>query len=211
MSDLPSNSKAARGSEPREKLKPVTSAEAGRRKKSLGRQFKQTFFSGNGKDALNYMGEEVVVPAIRHLIYDALLAGLDQIVYGNRSGTGRRRASAASGSTPGPTVNYSSISSPTRASAQAQRTMSSNSRARHNFDELIIPSMQEANEVLDNLFEQVSRYGQASVADLYELTNIRPEHTDERWGWTNLRGAQAIRLPRDKGFVLDLPRPEELR
>lgn len=210
MQDLPSNSKAARGPEPREKLKPVTSAEAGRRKKGLGRQFRETFFSGNGKEALTYMGEEVVVPAIRDLIYDALHSGLDQIVYGNRTGR-RRGTSAAMGSTPGPTVNYSSISTPTRASSQAKRSMSSSSRARHNFDELVISSIHEANEVLDNLFEQVSRHGQASVADLYELTNIRPEHTDERWGWTNLRGAQAIRLPRDKGFVLDLPRPEELR
>lgn len=208
MSDLPPNSRKAQA-EPREQLKPVTSASAGRRKKGLGRQFKETFFGGNGKDALTYMGEEVVVPAIRDLIYNALHSGLDQMVYGGS----RRRGGAHSGpvgSTNAGNVNYSSISSPTRASTQANRTLSNGARARHNFDELIIPTIQEANDVLDNMYEWLSRWGQVSVADLYALTNIRSEHTDEKWGWTNLGTARAVRLPRDRGYVLDLPRPIQI-
>jgi hypothetical protein len=56
----------------------------------------------------------------------------------------------------------------------------------------------------------LAMYGQVTVAQLYALTGIRAEHTDNKWGWTNLKGAQAVRL-RDGRYLLDLPRPEELR
>lgn len=204
MDNFPPNSRKAEA-EPERELKQVTSAETVRRKKGLGRKFKETFFGGSGRDALSHMGEEVVVPAIRDLIYDALHRGLDEIVYGG-SRVGHRRNTAGTSST-GPRVDYSKIS--TSRSAPAH-TISRRARARHDFDELIIPSRQDAEEVLDQMFEILSRDGEVTVADLYTLTGIRPDHTDVKWGWTNLRGAKALRL-RQGGFLLDLPTPEELR
>jgi hypothetical protein len=210
MSDLPPNSRKAKA-DTREQIKPVTTATAGRRKKNLGRQFRETFFGGSGREALNYMGEEVVVPAIRNLIYEALHAGLDQVIFGGSRRKSNSTTSGPLGQTNAGTVNYSAVSSPTRASAASRPTLSQGSRARHNFDELIIPTLNEANDVLDNMFEWVSRYGRVTVADLYALTNIRSDHTDEKWGWTSLGHARAVRLPRDQGYVLDLPRPEAIR
>jgi hypothetical protein len=48
-----------------------------------------------------------------------------------------------------------------------------------------------------------------NVADLYELTGLESNHTDMKWGWTQLRGAKAVRL-RTGGFLLDLPEPQPL-
>jgi len=48
-----------------------------------------------------------------------------------------------------------------------------------------------------------------TVADLYELTGIASSHTDNKWGWTELRGARAVRT-RDGHFLLDLPDPQPL-
>jgi hypothetical protein len=206
MQDFPANSQQAKATEaPREKLKPVTSAETVRRKKGLGRQFKQTFFSGTARDAAEYMVTDVVVPAIRDMLYDAMQSGIDRLIYGEKS-SHRPRSSSIMSPNVGH-VNYAGISA--NKPPQQQRTLSRRSRARHSLEELVIPSHQEANEVLDRMYDVLSRYGQVSVADLYELTGVRSEHTDVKWGWTNLRGAKAVRL-RQGGYLLDLPEPEAL-
>lgn len=208
MQDFPSNSKKAKATEaPRETLKPVTSAEAVRRKKGLGRKFKTAFFSGNARDAGEYMVTDVVVPAIRDLIYDAMQSGIDRLIYGERT-TGRPRPRSTSSVATGH-VNYAGMSTSAPTQQAPQRTLSRSARARHNFADLVIPSLQEANEVLDRMFDVLSRDGWVTVADLYALTDIRPDHTDVKFGWTNLRGARAVRM-KDGNFLLDLPEPEAL-
>lgn len=208
MDQFPANSAKARETEqPREKIKPVTSAKRTEgKRRGLGKQFKETFFSGNGRDAMSYMVEDVVVPAIRDTLHDALRAGLDQLIYGDRA---RPRRGGGGGvpwaSGPQPHIPYNRMN--TSAPPQQQpKSLSRRSRARHSFDELIIPTRREADEVIDQMFELLSRYGQVSVADLYELTDIQSSHTDMKWGWVNLRGARALPL-RQGGFILDLPEP----
>jgi hypothetical protein len=87
--------------------------------------------------------------------------------------------------------------------------MSHRGRAAHDFDEIILDSIGEANEVLENLIELISKFEQATVADLYDLTGIDPTHTDYKWGWKDLRGARVSRVR--NGYLLDLPQPEPLR
>jgi hypothetical protein len=212
MQDFPSNSQKGKVAPetPREKLEPVTSAKKTERKRGLGHRFRTTFFSGSARDALGYVAEDVVVPAIRDLFYDAMQNGIDRLIYGDRTSGNRPRSRSSLMSHPPGHVNYGGImgSGQTKAS-QSPRMLSRRARARHNIDELIIPTRQEAEEVIDRLFDVLSRYGQVSVADLYELTGVRSEHTDMKWGWQSLRGAKAVRL-RQGGFLLDLPEPEAL-
>lgn len=205
MTDFPPNSNRIRETEPREQIKAVTSAEPVRRKRGLGRQFKETFFSGSGRDAFSYMIEEVVVPAIRDMFHDAMQSGIDRLIYGES-----RRPHRTGPSMGTPNVGHVAYNRMSTSSTSAQpRSISRRSRARHDFDELIIPSHAEANEVLDQMFEILSRWGHVTVANLYDLTGIESTHVDMKWGWTNLRGARAVRT-RSGGYLLDLPRPEEL-
>ena len=123
-------------------------------------------------------------------------------------GDSRRR----SGPTPpasGPTgyVSYNRYSMGNRQSS-SQRALSRQGRSRHDFDEIVLEARAEAEEVIDRLFEVVSRYGTATVADLYELVGIAGTHTDNKWGWTDLRGAGVSRVR--GGFLLDLPEPQPL-
>ena len=66
----------------------------------------------------------------------------------------------------------------------------------------------EAEEVLDRLFDWIERYEQVAVAELYEMVGISGNFTDQKWGWTDLRGATVSRVGR--GYLLNLPRPEPL-
>jgi hypothetical protein len=86
--------------------------------------------------------------------------------------------------------------------------MSQRGRAKHDFDEIVLDQRAEAEEVIDRLYDVVSRYEQATVADLYDLVGLSSTHTDHKWGWTDLRGAGVSRI-RD-GYLLDLPDPEPL-
>ena len=42
------------------------------------------------------------------------------------------------------------------------------------------------------------------IADLYDLVGMDSNYTDNRYGWTNLRSAQVVRV-RD-GYLLKLPK-----
>ena len=47
-------------------------------------------------------------------------------------------------------------------------------------------------------------YGLVRVADLYDLVGITGSYTDNKYGWTNIRNVEPIRV-RD-GYMLKLPK-----
>ena len=52
--------------------------------------------------------------------------------------------------------------------------------------------------------ELISSYRVVSVADFYDLAGITPEYTDNKYGWTDIRSANIVRV-RD-GYMIKLPR-----
>jgi hypothetical protein len=75
-------------------------------------------------------------------------------------------------------------------------------------DEIIVSTRKEGEAVLDELKDILCKYGQVSVADFYELVGIRPEYTDNKRGWKELRytGLHKSRY----GYTFSLPDPIEL-
>lgn len=209
MQDFPANSAKARAraegppqSGRPEKIERVVSGEAVRRKRGLGRQFKDTFINGDAKSALDYVVSDVVVPSIRDLIFESFQSGLEKLVYGESRI--RRGAPPSVYSSNPPRVNYQAMSSPTTTRALSQRA-----RTRHDFGEIVLQSRQDAEDVLDSMYDILSRHDSVLVADLYALTDIQSSHVDQKWGWTSLRGAKIARM-RSGGYLLDLPQPESL-
>lgn len=208
MEQFPPNShKSRRQPDEPQKLERVTSVAAERRKRTLGRRFRETFIGGNAKTAAEYTMIEVVVPAIKDTVAEALQSGIEKLIYGDSRP--RHRGTTPPSYTNVGRVNYQQLSTPPRSQPPTSNSLSRRSRARHDFDEIVIQSRQEANEVIDRLFDILSRYGSVPVASLYELTGIESSHTDFKWGWTDLRGAKAAKL-RSGGYLLDLPEPEPL-
>jgi hypothetical protein len=214
MQDFPGNSarskarseappKAAEAGEERPTIERVTTAEAVPRRSGLGKKFKNTFVGGSARDAVDYMIVDVVVPAVRDTIVDALQGGIERLFNGDNSRT--RRPSATSSYSSVPRVDYTSMSRPS-VPAQPPRTLSRRARTMQDFGDIIVPTRREADEVIDQMFEILSRCGDVKVADLYDMVNIKTEHTDHRWGWTSLQGLKPIRT-RDNRFMLDLPEP----
>lgn len=200
--EFPPNSNASKSQPKEEKnIERVTSGKATRRRKSLRKQFSETFVAGDARSAIRYVVMDVMLPAAKDMIVEAGSQGIEKLIFGDS----RRR-----GSTPpqaGPT-GYVSYNRMTGRAPGPQRVMSRQARARHNFDEIVLDDRQEAEEVIDRLFDLVSRYDQATVADLYELVGFSAAHTDHKWGWTDLHGAGVSRIR--GGYLLDLPEPEPI-
>jgi len=210
MEDFPANSAKARarsemplGDGRPDKIERVTSAEAVRRKKRLGSRFKETFVGGSARDAVDYMILEVVIPAIQDTLIDAFQGGVERLIRGDTRPRHPRTTSSYSNLGH---VDYRGISTN---KPPTSRTLSRQSRTRHDFGDIVIQSRKEAEEVLDQLYDILSRYGSVPVADLYELTGIQSSHTDHKWGWTSLRGAR-VSPQRSGGYLLALPNPEPL-
>lgn len=211
MEEFPPNSAKSKQGAQREpkKVERVTSADAIRRKKPLGKQFKETFFGGDGRTALQYVLVSVAIPAIKDLLAEMGQAAIEKIIFGDTR-TGRRRYGAPpSGAQGYVTYNRMHARDPADDRPPMPQSISRRARARHDFDEIILNSRSEAEEVIDRLYDVVSRYEQASVSDLYELVGLESSHTDHKWGWTDMRGASVERV-RSGGYLLDLPEPEPL-
>jgi hypothetical protein len=206
--EFPPNSRKVREGQQIQQTKKVERIVAGdvtRRKKPLTKRFASIFFGGDARSAWDFVTWDVLIPAIRETIADVFIQGVEQTVIGGRS-RGRRGGGYGSRDRGGYT-NYNRFSRDPRERDRPQ--MSSRGRARHDFDEIILETRHEAEDVIDQLFELVNKFNMVTVADLYDMVGISGNFVDDKWGWTDLRGAGVTRLSRG-GYLLDLPRPEHL-
>ena len=183
----------------------VTTTPAKKRRRPLRKQLSETFIAGDMKTTIAYVLFDVLLPAAKDTAVDAVHQGMEKLLFGE----GRRRG--AYSPTHGATgyVSYNRISSGIASRlAGPTGTMSRQAKSRQSFDEIILDNRPEAELVIERLFDVVSQYESASVADLYELVGIRSVHTDHKFGWTNLTGAGVTRVR--GGYMLDLPDPHPL-
>lgn len=78
-----------------------------------------------------------------------------------------------------------------------------------NKDDIILESRVEAEDVISRMKEIIETYGFVRVTDLYDLVGITGDYTDNKYGWTNIRGAEPVRV-RD-GYMLKLPKAVPLK
>lgn len=204
MEEFPPNRKTAGTPQGQKDVKQVVTGNVVRKKKSLRKQFTEVFVGGDARTAVQYTIFEVMVPAARDMIYEAVSEGFRNLMFG--ASGGRRRGVTPPQAGPAGYQSYQKMY--TGNPGTPQRAISRQSRARHNFDEILLESRPEAETVLDNLYDILNKYDVVSVSDLYELVGITPQHTDQKWGWTTLQGAGVSRM-RD-GYLLNLPEPQPL-
>ena len=71
--------------------------------------------------------------------------------------------------------------------------------------EIVFGNRGDAQKVLDEMYRILHLYGAVTVADLYELSDLRPTYTDNKYGWTSLSKA-CIAYVRH-GYIIALPKP----
>lgn len=165
------------------------------RKKSGFRKLADEFISDDAKSIKSYVFGEVLIPAIKKAISDIVTDGIDIILYGESRG-GRRRNTADR-------VSYRNYYD-TYNTPRGPREPASSVRTGYSYDDIILHSRGEAEDVLSRMDELIETYGLVRVADLYDLVGITGNYTDNKYGWTNIRNAEIVRV-RD-GYMIKMPR-----
>lgn len=201
--DYPSNSKAAK-QQPAERVKQekVVEGTVKQRKPSLASRLAHDFVAEDGASVWSYVVMEVMLPAAKNLVSDVVSQGIERMLYGDS------RPSRTGGNRTGYT-NYSSRAIRSSAPLSDPRpALSRQARATHDFDDVIIASRAEAEEVIDRLRDLIDQYEVATVSDLYDLVGLTGEFTDDKWGWYDLRSATV--RPIRGGYLLNLPRTQAI-
>lgn len=172
--------------------KPVVTGRVTKKQNTL-RKLSGEFISEDARNVKSYVFGEVLIPAIKKAISDIVTDGIDIILYGE-SKRGNRRSTADK-------VSYRNYYD--RDNAGSARGGSSVG-SRYSYDDIVLNTRGEAEDVLDRMFELMDSYGLVRVADLYDLVGITGSFTDNKYGWTNLKDACVIRA-RD-GYMIKLPR-----
>lgn len=156
------------------------------------------------KDVIDYVWNDIFVPAAKNLFYDCMVGGLRSSIYGEG---GRRdgRSDSRYGREGGP--RYTSYSS--RYRDEDRRDRSYGRDVRRVYDEVILESRADALDVLKRMNVVIDESGSVTVGDLYEMVGRRSDFTDNDYGWKDLTGGRVCTVR--EGFLLDLPRPRLLR
>ena len=211
----PSNSKKERtmASVDKKPEKPtierVTTGKVIKQKKGVFKRTIESFLGNETRSVGEYILHDVIFLAAKRMVCDMVGWGgaAEMILFGDKAGRGGRgrdrdRAHTSYGS------YYKDTGRDRDRDRNDRRDISREARSRHDFDEVIFETRGDAERVLFDLADLIKDYGQATVRDFYDFAGIRSEHTDENYGWVDMRGV--IVRPTRNGYVIDLPRTKVL-
>lgn len=170
-----------------------------RTKKNEARRFADVFLSEDIANVKEYILYDVLAPIIKKGFYDLIVSSLDITLFGGRGQNGKR-----------PTADKVSYRDYNSMSRRDDRDGRSRTTSGYSYDDIILETRGEAEAVLSRLDEIMEEYQIVRVADLYDLVGITGEHTDNKYGWTNIRNAEIERL-RDGGYRIKMPRALPIR
>jgi len=198
MEEYKSNSNRSKNEEKKEleqnekRTEKIVTGVVKKKKRGLFSKLSGEFISEDAKNVKSYVFGEVLIPAIKKAISDIVTDGIDIILYGESRKGGRRSTADR--------VSYRSYyDSSTRRESRAPMTYNG-----YSYDDIILSTRGEAEDVLSRMDELIDSYGLVRVADLYDLVGITGSFTDNKYGWTNIRNAEIMRV-RD-GYMIKMPR-----
>jgi hypothetical protein len=187
---------------PEKKIEKVISGVARAKKKNEIQKFADVFISEDINSVKSYILLDVLIPAVKKAISDIITNGIDMILYGE---TGRTKKNSIASK-----VSYRSYYDRDRDRDIGRRDYGGpRARTGYSYDDIVLDSRGEAEDVLSRMDEIVSVYGMVRVADLYDLVGITGNHTDNNYGWTDIQSAK-VETVRD-GYLIRMPRALPLK
>ena len=163
------------------------------RKKNEVRKFTDAFISEDVHSVKDYIIQDVLIPAVKKAVVEMVESGVYMLIYGESKAKSRDSRQNSR-------VSYTKYYQREQDYERGTRT-----RVRgYDYDDIILDTRRDAEEVLDRMQDLIDTYGMVSVADLYDLVGISGSYTDNKYGWTHLRSADVQRV-RD-GYLLKLPK-----
>ena len=188
-----SKEQQASGKESERRVEKVVTSKA-KTKKNEVRKLTDIFISEDASNVKTYIFMDVLVPAIKKAVCDIVTDGISMILYGDTGG--RKSKSGSSGNK----ISYRSYYDDNRHSSSRDSRPS----VRFDYDDIVFDSRGDAELVREQMVEMIDRYGFVTVADMYDMADLTSPYTANKYGWTNIRSAEAVRT-RD-GYILKLPK-----
>lgn len=173
----------------KKKVDKVISGKVKTKKKSGLKQLANSMFAEDCESVKSYILMEVLLPTISDGVVDILKKSIDAI-FGRKSSKSDSRASR---------LSYRSYYDDANNRRDYDRA-----RTRYDYDDIIFDTRGEAEEVLERMDELVDTYGNASVADFYDLVGVTGKYTDNKYGWKDIHTAKIVRVSGD-GYMIKLP------
>lgn len=177
----------------RKKLDSLVTTTAKTRKPSTLSKLASNFIQEDRASIQRYFWEDLIIPGAKGLIIDMVHMIL---------GEPNRRTTNA----PGPRYNYQGVYNSLNNTQQQKKQQGSESSYYSAYEDPIVGTRAEAEAILQEMFDIVREYGQASIADLYDLCGISGPPTNMNYGWTELTGANTRRIGR-QGYLIEMPKP----
>jgi len=200
MEDYKSNSYKSREEKnnvpaERKKIEKVTTGKVKVKKKSETAKFAEKIISTDDVSNIKtYLVDDIIIPTIKDTIWDAFTNILDMVLFGG-SGRGKKKSTSEK-------ISYRNYYD--KRDDRRRYGIRDNIRSSYGIDDIVLDSRGEAEEVLSRMQEIIDTYQIVSVADLYDLVGVSCNYTDNKYGWTNIRNAEPVRV-RD-GYKLRLPK-----
>jgi hypothetical protein len=161
----------------------------------------------------HYLGNEVVMPAVKDIIANSLTTGIQMAIFGRDGVQPTQNDYKHTSRTPyyssrtsqnyRPTTNYNQASN-SRPTPKQQRGQ--DRAGQFNSEDYIMDDRNEALEALAQLQEYADNYNQVTLADFLDALGQDTQYTDNNYGWlyddimqgkvVMVRGGYALRLPR---------------
>jgi hypothetical protein len=175
------------------KVEKVVTGTVVTRKKSGLSKLTDEFISEDAKNIKSYVIGEVLIPSAKKAISDIVTNVIDMILYGGSKGGSRRSVADR--------VSYRNYYD---RDSRASQPVRSSGYGGYSHDDIILSSRGEAEDVLMRMDELIDTYKVVSVADLKDLVGITGPYTDNKYGWTNIRNAEIVRVR--EGYMIKMPR-----
>lgn len=191
MDEFKPNSHKSKEQPEKKVEKPVVSG-ARTKKKSELRKLADIFVSEDVSSVKSYVLLDVLIPAIKKAISDIVTNGIDMLLYGE---TGRSKKNGTASK-----ISYHSFY---EKSDRDTRSFS-RSGSGYSYGDVEVDTRKDAETILSAMDELLATYGYASVADLYDLAELENNHTDNKYGWTDIRSAAIVRTK--NGYLIKMPK-----
>lgn len=186
-------SKSQEKEEPKkEKIEKIVKGTVKTKKKNI---FSNIFNTIDFSSIAEYIVQDVLIPTFKDGLEDTVSMMI-------RGGEPRRGSSRRS---PSSRVSYRSYYDRDDRDYNREKDKDRGRRSSgYAYDDIILETRAEALEIISRMEELIDVYGMASVADLYDLVGISGVHTDNKYGWTDIRSADTQRIR--EGYLLKMPR-----
>ena len=185
--------KQSEEAEKKKTIEKVVSGTVTRKKKTMMNRIADILVPEDVSDVKTYVFEDIFIP----LIKDAILGTVETFLHGRSGFNGLKSSIGSKQNTP----YHRMYQGNTKAPITTTKT-----RTGYEYEDIVVSTRGEAEEVLVKMNELIYEYEMVSVNDLYDLVGITGNHTDCKWGWTDISTARAERL-RDGRYWVRLPKP----